>query len=49
MAWLHARRMRTKIRRLEGRCEKCNYDLRGLPEPRCPECGTPFTPPGPDK
>ncbi len=25
-----------------GRCRVCDYDLRGLPEPRCPECGTPF-------
>jgi len=24
------------------RCSKCGYDLRGLSEPRCPECGTPF-------
>ena len=23
-------------------CAKCGYDLRFLPEPRCPECGTPF-------
>ena len=23
-------------------CVHCDYDLRGLPEPRCPECGTPF-------
>lgn len=23
-------------------CSKCDYDLRGLPEDRCPECGTPF-------
>jgi hypothetical protein len=27
-----------------GCCAKCGYDLRGLPEPRCPECGTPFDP-----
>lgn len=27
-----------------GRCRKCRYDLRGLLEPRCPECGTPFDP-----
>jgi len=26
----------------KGYCIKCGYDLRGLPEPRCPECGTPF-------
>jgi hypothetical protein len=24
------------------RCPKCAYELRGLPEPRCPECGEPF-------
>ncbi len=33
-------------------CEKCGYSLRGLNEPRCPECGTTFRPnrptPGPD-
>jgi len=27
-----------------GHCRVCEYDLRGLPEPRCPECGTPFDP-----
>ena len=26
------------------RCVKCGYLLRGLPENRCPECGTPFEP-----
>jgi hypothetical protein len=26
----------------EPRCENCGYILRGLPEPRCPECGEPF-------
>jgi hypothetical protein len=25
-----------------GTCRRCGYDLRGLPEPRCPECGTSF-------
>ena len=28
----------------QGCCERCGYDLRGLPVPRCPECGTPFDP-----
>ncbi|HRY71506.1 MAG TPA: hypothetical protein P5304_26140 [Phycisphaerae bacterium] len=27
-----------------GLCPQCRYDLRGLPEARCPECGRPFTP-----
>ena len=26
------------------RCSTCNYYLRGLDQPRCPECGTPFDP-----
>jgi drug/metabolite transporter (DMT)-like permease len=25
-------------------CAKCNYNLAGLSEPRCPECGTRFHP-----
>jgi hypothetical protein len=29
---------------LPGHCVKCGYDLQGLPEPRCPECGKPFEP-----
>lgn len=28
----------------EPQCSRCGYLLIGLPEPRCPECGTPFTP-----
>lgn len=46
-------------RRERGLCPACGYDLRGLPEPRCPECGgaippvecqTPVTLPGtPDR
>ena len=28
----------------ESRCARCGYDLRGLPEARCPECGRPFEP-----
>ncbi len=33
------------LRRLGPYCRKCSYLLRGLTEPRCPECGTPFEPP----
>lgn len=29
-------------RALFGICKRCGYDLRGLSEYRCPECGTPF-------
>ncbi len=29
---------------LSARCPRCAYPLHGLPEPRCPECGTPFDP-----
>ncbi len=39
-----AHRLGPVIRRLEGKCVRCGYMLRGLPEPRCPECGTPFNP-----
>ena len=31
-------------RRSTSRCVKCGYLLVGLPEPRCPECGTEFDP-----
>jgi hypothetical protein len=31
-----------------ARCLNCRYLLRGLPEPRCPECGQPFDPGDPD-
>ena len=26
-----------------SRCPECDYDLRGLTEPRCPECGKAFS------
>ena len=42
-----SRRLKPLIRRLEGCCVHCGYSLRGLPEPRCPECGTPFEKPHP--
>jgi hypothetical protein len=35
---------RRRRRRRRGKCIACGYSLRGLPEPRCPECGRPFDP-----
>ncbi len=35
---------RKRLRFFEGKCVQCSYDLRGLTEPRCPECGTRFNP-----
>jgi hypothetical protein len=41
-AWFYrARRIRV-MRRRTGRCIDCGYDLRGLTEARCPECGKEF-------
>lgn len=37
------KRVRSDKREIEGRCKKCGYDLRGLSESRCPECGVEFT------
>ena len=30
---------RRKVRKWDGLCPTCGYDLRGLPQLRCPECG----------
>jgi len=38
------RSMRRVRRRNRGLCVKCAYNLSGLTVPRCPECGTAFTP-----
>lgn len=27
---------------VDRECRKCGYNLRGLQDPRCPECGEPF-------
>jgi hypothetical protein len=36
-SWFRRRRLAKS-----GRCVRCGYELCGLSEPRCPECGTPF-------
>jgi len=38
----HLLRRRFVRRWPAGYCATCGYDLRGLPERRCPECGKPF-------
>ena len=35
---------RSRSPAIPGSCPKCGYDLTGLREPRCPECGTTFDP-----
>lgn len=36
------REVRREECRRRGECVQCGYNLHGLTEPRCPECGTPF-------
>lgn len=40
IAWKRTRTIRR--RRASKQCIKCGYDLKGLSDPRCPECGTVF-------
>ncbi len=35
--------LRRRRRKKRGHCLTCGYNLTGLTEPRCPECGTAFT------
>lgn len=44
ICWRVIARYRYLRHLVPGHCTECGYDLRGLPEPRCPECGTPFDP-----
>lgn len=37
--------LRWRNRQTEPMCQYCGYCLRGLSEPRCPECGKPFSDP----
>ncbi len=37
--WVQRRRQR------HNQCQHCGYNLQGLPEPRCPECGSPIEKP----
>ncbi len=47
MIWLYVPRLRYSLREYLNEiglptCLACGYDLTGLTEPRCPECGKPF-------
>jgi len=49
-SWVWRRRIRQSLCAQLGElgipvCAECGYSLRGLSEPRCPECGSPFLPP----
>jgi hypothetical protein len=55
-SWRSHRAARRRYRVATGCCAACGYSLRGLPTPRCPECGTvsehpppPAAPPDPDE
>ncbi len=42
-AWAWADQVRTGVGGPRIICPKCNYDMRGLDQPRCPECGSRYT------
>jgi len=42
LAWWVGRWLWPRPERIPGKCARCRYDLRGLTDNRCPECGTPF-------
>jgi hypothetical protein len=45
LGWLTRRNWRAWKAEVDPmRCKTCGYSLRGLVEPRCPECNTPFDP-----
>jgi hypothetical protein len=44
IVWRGIRIRRLERRLFEGRCLWCGYNLRGIAENRCPECGKPFDP-----
>jgi hypothetical protein len=37
--WSNAQRVRGYLRKHHVRCQKCGFDLFGLNDPSCPECG----------
>jgi hypothetical protein len=43
-AWLTRKTYRTLVAYKPWQCQHCGYVLFGLSEPRCPECGRPFSP-----
>lgn len=42
--WIAINELKMKKRRSLNKCVACGYQLSGLIEPRCPECGTEFDP-----